>query len=149
MRPIIAGLDISVCTGKVCKKQGSTSVLQFAQNLQLDEVVTSACGCLAGCGNGPNLVVQQQGKKISPVKIAHVGTAAQFLEVLRTHGVQLDEQLEMATALRLRGNEAAKVQDYSTAISCYIQVRQSRCLVVECTAGTMQATAAARLQPLS
>lgn len=121
-RPVhpAAALDIYVCTGKVCKKQGSPGVLQFAQSLQLPDVTFTSCGCLSGCGNGPNLVIQQKGRQ--PEKISHVGTASHLLAVLRLRDVHLDPNLEKATALRVRGNEAAKVEDYATAITYYTQV---------------------------
>ncbi|PSC75352.1 tetratricopeptide repeat 1 [Micractinium conductrix] len=99
--------QLRVCTGKVCKKQGSPQIAKFAQDLQLPQIEVQTCGCLSECGNGPNVaVIPLDGTRLLVLK--HVGTPSRMADLLReVCGAPVDEVLLRATELRLAGNAAA------------------------------------------
>eukprot|EP00882_Tetradesmus_deserticola_P012837 GHRQ01013604.1.p1 GENE.GHRQ01013604.1~~GHRQ01013604.1.p1 ORF type:complete len:238 (+),score=81.63 GHRQ01013604.1:544-1257(+) len=108
---------IQFCTGKVCKKQGSQQLLKFAQDLGIDEVEISDCGCLGNCGNGPSLVVLPEA-----VMLRHVSTPKDVADVLAWQcKVDVPEALLRATELRLAGNMLAMGGDLDDAIEKYKQ----------------------------
>jgi predicted metal-binding protein len=127
-------VEVSICTNKTCKKQGSKQVsavmqhscgtmtasiwhepppgsswlnpalsvqiLQFVQDLHLDNVTVQETGCLANCGSGPNVAVSPP-----DVVLNHMGTVARFSEALRTVcGADVSPDVLRATELRLAGN---------------------------------------------
>eukprot|EP00879_Flechtneria_rotunda_P011712 GHRR01012233.1.p1 GENE.GHRR01012233.1~~GHRR01012233.1.p1 ORF type:complete len:174 (+),score=17.37 GHRR01012233.1:251-772(+) len=87
---------VHICTGKVCKKQGSQQVLKFAQDLGLTDVNIQECGCLGNCGNGPNMLLTPE-----EVTLGHVATPADMADILRWQlDVQLPDKQLKATEVR-------------------------------------------------
>ncbi|EFN56786.1 hypothetical protein CHLNCDRAFT_59647 [Chlorella variabilis] len=113
------GFQLRVCTGKVCKKQGSPQIAQFGKDLGLQDVEVQTCGCLSGCGSGPNVaVIPLDGTQ--PLLLRHVGTPQRMADLL--HDVcqqQVDAALLKATELRLAGNAAARGGDLQRAAQLY------------------------------
>ncbi|DBA94290.1 TPA: hypothetical protein ACH3X1_001904 [Trebouxia sp. C0004] len=106
---------ISMCTNKTCKKQGCQQVIQFAQDLALDELEIDTCGCLGICGNGPNMIVDPPGTQLS-----HVSSPAKFVEVLDLIcNIQVPDVFLKATELRLQGNAEARGGDLPAAECAY------------------------------
>ncbi|KAI8468263.1 MAG: hypothetical protein J3K34DRAFT_427668 [Monoraphidium minutum] len=107
--------EVRMCTGKVCKKQGSEQLVRFGQDLGLRELEITACGCLGNCGNGPNLVVLPQA-----MVLRHVSTPADLAHVLRAFcGADVGDEVLRATELRLAGNALAGAGDFAGAIERY------------------------------
>ncbi|KAL4444073.1 hypothetical protein ABPG75_011810 [Micractinium tetrahymenae] len=114
--------QLRVCTGKVCKRQGSPQVAKFAQDLHLPLVEVQTCGCLGECGNGPNVaVIPLDGTR--PLVLRHVSTARRMADLLREVCAQeaVDEALLKATELRLAGNAAARDGQLARAAELYTQ----------------------------
>lgn len=104
-----------MCTNKTCKKQGCQQVIQFAQDLALDELEIETCGCLGICGNGPNMIVDPPGTQLS-----HVTSPAKFVEVLDLIcNIQVPDTFLKATELRLQGNAEARQGDLHAAELAY------------------------------
>lgn len=75
-------------------------ILQFAQDLQLESLTIRETGCLAKCGNGPNVAVSPP-----DVVLNHMATVARFSEALReVCGADVSPDVLRATELRLAGN---------------------------------------------
>lgn len=75
-------------------------ILQFAQDLHLDNVTIRETGCLAKCGNGPNVAVSPP-----DVVLNHMATVARFSEALRdVCGADVSPDVLRATELRVAGN---------------------------------------------
>lgn len=78
----------------------AVQILQFVQDLHLDNVTVRETGCLANCGSGPNVAVSPP-----DVVLNHMGTVARFSEALRTVcGADVSPDVLRATELRLAGN---------------------------------------------
>ncbi|WIA09397.1 hypothetical protein OEZ85_008803 [Tetradesmus obliquus] len=109
--------SVQFCTGKVCKKQGSQQLLKFAQDLGIDELDISDCGCLGNCGNGPSMVVLPE-----VIMLRHVNTPKDVADILAWQcKVDIPESLLRATELRLAGNMLAMGGDLDEAIDKYKQ----------------------------
>lgn len=109
--------EVRICTNRTCKSQGSQQVLKFAEDLHLEELEVRSCGCLAGCGNGPNMIVLPL-----EVTLHHVATPAKFAEAMRVVcDVNLDESVLQATQLRLKGNTLARDGNLQGAVDCYTE----------------------------
>jgi len=107
--------ELNICTNKTCKKQGSVQIATFAEDLRLPGLTITKTGCLAKCGNGPNMV-------ISPlnVTLSHVNTTAKMREVLESvAGLEVPEALVEATKLRLAGNSEARMGNLQKAADLY------------------------------
>ncbi|KAL4429988.1 hypothetical protein ABPG77_004358 [Micractinium sp. CCAP 211/92] len=130
MAPAVAystAFQLRVCTGKVCKRQGSPQVAKFGQDLQLPLVEVQTCGCLGECGAGPNVaVIPLDGT--CPLVVRHVGTPRRMAELLRDVCAQqeVDEALLQATELRLAGNAAARGGQLARAERLYTQALELR-----------------------
>eukprot|EP01026_Neomeris_dumetosa_P000874 TRINITY_DN10203_c0_g1_i5.p1 TRINITY_DN10203_c0_g1~~TRINITY_DN10203_c0_g1_i5.p1 ORF type:complete len:227 (-),score=25.24 TRINITY_DN10203_c0_g1_i5:22-702(-) len=110
-------VEISFCTGKTCKKQGSQQMLKFGQQLSLQDVDFTSCGCLGLCGQGPNAVNQTQGEVFTNVnseekvmKLAQMAT-----------GESLNQTVIDSIRLRVQGNQFAYDGDFKSAIKLYTQ----------------------------
>jgi hypothetical protein len=55
-----------------------SQVWKFAEDLHLEGLTVRSCGCLSGCGLGPNMVVLPL-----EVTLNHIGTPARFAEAVR------------------------------------------------------------------
>ncbi|GBF88326.1 hypothetical protein Rsub_01038 [Raphidocelis subcapitata] len=110
-----AHVEVRICTGKVCKKQGSEQIVRFGEQLGLPNLEVRACGCLGNCGNGPNLVLLPQAQVLR-----HVATPADLAEALRAFcGADVGDELLRATELRLAGNALAMAGDLRGAVERY------------------------------
>ena len=94
-------------------------ILKFAEDLHLDdEVEVLAVGCMAGCGNGPNIAMDPPG-----VVLNHMATPARFQDAMSAvAGVDIRPDVLKATELRLAGNADARQGDLQAAVAKYTQV---------------------------
>lgn len=107
--------EVRICTGKVCKKQGSEQIVRFGEQLGLPGLQVTAGGCLGNCGNGPNLVLLPQGQVLR-----HVTTPANLAHALRAFcGAEVGDNVLRATELRLAGNALATAGDLRGAVERY------------------------------
>ncbi|KAJ9509379.1 hypothetical protein QJQ45_001827 [Haematococcus lacustris] len=104
LSPSVSTHELHVCTGQVCKRQGSKQVLKLLQDLHLQPAVAVVeCGCLGGCGSGPNIMLLPEEQRLS-----HVSTPSDAMQ------------------LRLAGNSAAQEGDLDSAIQLYCQALELR-----------------------
>jgi tetratricopeptide (TPR) repeat protein len=109
-----SGRTLHICTGKVCKRQGSPQLLKFAQDLGLEEISVQEAGCLGNCGKGPNMLLMPQ-----ELHLRAVATPNDVLEVLGSFGVAIPPEVLQATQLRLAGNALAVGGDLRGAVAKY------------------------------
>jgi len=93
-------------------------MLKLATDLALPGVAISGCGCLGGCGSGPNVaLIPPSG---APVVAGRVATPARLFAALRAAGVaDVSPAAAAAVAARLAGNEAARGGDLAGAMGHY------------------------------
>lgn len=93
-------------------------ILKFSEDLQLEGVQVRAVGCMAGCGDGPNVAMDPPG-----VILNHMTTPARFREALQAvGGVAIPPEVLKATELRLAGNAEARGGDLKAAVARYTEV---------------------------
>lgn len=74
-----AKTEIRVCVNRTCRKQGSFETFQVISGIVPPDVSVKSCGCLGGCGKGPNLVALPGATFVS-----HCGTAARAAQAVFT-----------------------------------------------------------------
>eukprot|EP01025_Chloroclados_australasicus_P018887 TRINITY_DN20081_c0_g1_i4.p1 TRINITY_DN20081_c0_g1~~TRINITY_DN20081_c0_g1_i4.p1 ORF type:complete len:275 (-),score=17.12 TRINITY_DN20081_c0_g1_i4:332-1054(-) len=110
-------VEISICQGKTCKKQGSPKMLKFAQDLRLNDVTIDSCGCLGFCGQGPNAVVQNIGDVYKAID-----SEEKVLKLLQVTTQQsISDRVVESVRLRLKANEAAYDNQFEKAIQLYTE----------------------------
>jgi hypothetical protein len=57
------GASVNVCQGKTCSKKGSAQVLEELKSALGGVVDVSPCKCLDKCKLGPNIQIEDQGRK--------------------------------------------------------------------------------------
>ena len=93
-------------------------ILKFSEDLQLEGLQVKGVGCMAGCGDGPNVAMDPPG-----VILNHIATPARFREALEAvGGVTISPEVLKATELRLAGNAEARGGDLTVAIERYTEV---------------------------
>lgn len=98
-------------------------VFKFMQDLRVPSLDVTNCGCLGGCGSGPNVGVKDAHGNTRVIN--HVATPADALEVLdKVCGVHVAPHIVKATTLRLAANNLANEGNLPAAISKYSEVRK-------------------------
>lgn len=93
-------------------------ILKFSEDLQLEGVQVKAVGCMAGCGDGPNVAMDPPG-----VILNHIASPARFREALEAvGGVSIPQVVLKATELRLAGNAEARGGNLEAAVGRYTEV---------------------------
>jgi len=141
--PAAAAATLSICTNRTCKRQGSEGIHRFAVDLALPGLEVVTCGCLARCGAGPNVALQQAAAAPSasapagdPEVFRHVATPAALVSVLKARWLQpapdaaaaatddrwpapLSARHLEAVQKRRAGNAAAVEGDFEAAMQRY------------------------------
>lgn len=113
-----AEMTLRVCQHRTCKSQGSHETLLMLKELAPRSFVVEACGCLGGCGHGPNIAAIPAAG--TPLILPHVATPARVTKLLR-EVLQVDVHPDAAAALRWRiqGNNALQSGEYEEAVAHY------------------------------
>lgn len=111
-------MTLRVCQHRTCKSQGSHETLLMLKELAPRSFVVEACGCLGGCGHGPNIAAIPAAG--TPLILPHVATPARVTKLLR-EVLQVDVHPDAAAALRWRiqGNNALQSGEYEEAVAHY------------------------------
>ncbi|CAI5515033.1 unnamed protein product [Closterium sp. Naga37s-1] len=95
-------MEINVCVGKTCRKDGGLQTLDHFRGLAPPHVNVDSCGCLGRCGAGPNLVLLP-----SETFISHCSTAAHVARLLERQCAAGSAETNLAALeLKGRGNAA-------------------------------------------
>eukprot|EP01023_Acetabularia_acetabulum_P007051 TRINITY_DN1299_c0_g1_i1.p1 TRINITY_DN1299_c0_g1~~TRINITY_DN1299_c0_g1_i1.p1 ORF type:complete len:189 (-),score=32.47 TRINITY_DN1299_c0_g1_i1:446-1012(-) len=90
-------------------------MLKFGQDLGLNNVDFSSCGCLKYCGQGPNTVVQNTGDVFTTVDSEE--KVLQLIQIAT--GQKLGQNVIDSVKLRIEGNLAAYDEQFQQAINLY------------------------------
>jgi len=111
--------SITVCTNRTCRKAGSQDTLRLLRSLASTTPTPSAaarvdsCGCLGGCGMGPNVY----GEKTNEVfhDVYKPKSAAALLEV--ELGLDVSEEAVKASVHRMYAERAMRAGDIDEAVA--------------------------------
>lgn len=116
--------EISICTGPVCKKDGSASTyasLTALLNSTEDDasVAPHLCttGCLGECGNGPNSLVVLD--PLPPRLITGLRSASSVANLLQRLGASVDKRALYALSSKDDGDALQARRDYRGAVRAY------------------------------
>ena len=84
----------------------------------MDGVTVKSVGCMANCGDGPNIGIDLTG-----VVLNRISTPARFREAIQeVAGVVITLEMLKVTELRLEGNVLARGGDLEAAVERYTEV---------------------------